>query len=983
MSKDLKQTITRWWEALKAYHGVSDQQLAELIEASAWRAGAVAVQAVDRKNVAAWRSRGQFPPTDEALQAAVLQLMEEMERRVGPPQRVTPWADAGSLFRAWLNSRAELEERPPQRTVEANARKEERLSDVLIGDAERTVREAASPEGLRAGFWQGSWATEGATPPYVPRSADRLLNDRLQTLAAAGEGGVVVVVGPPKAGKTRALLEALCRTMPSRRLWQLNAVDGALDAVAAAVAADGGRQGPYAPEDVVVLIDDLQRHNFHTAAGMNDRTLKRAIGSGLVVVATLHDDVLMQMQSYAMDHTRPGDGSPLSIGATPGLLHMLDVARVDLLPRFTAEELAGMPEELVARDTLRGVEPDRLARLPELFAAVDALHQRARSGTGDREHPEYSAIILAGLDAHHLYPAGASLSDLERLCGWAFTYLHPTRHWDPYLFLRAFDWATAPLGGQGASHAIFQPSPPGGQLFGVLDPLIPRLTVGAWDSKRLKPHMDQLSPEACYQAAWHERDEAEAKPWAAHAARSGLPQARELMVTLCSLEEEWAEAVFWGLQVTEAGEASHAVLTGLGEAYFQLGNRNQAERWLLLAAERFTGNLTLLASLYGKAGDVEGRLRWLRRAAHAGQLDARLQLGQLLLERGEREEGQRWLESLAADGCGVMYRRWQLESEAGGGWWEKRQAPEYLHDAAALGNPEAMEDLAARLEADGDEDAAEAFRARVTDPVDGIDLIGRASMYVARGDEEEARVWFTRAAVAGRPEAMVQLALLLPEPEAEAWWRRAADLGHPTAMCIVGLLHSGRGEKAVAERWFRPAAEEYHLQAIRILAESAETPEVAEHWWRRGADCFDPEMMVGLAHHYWTNGQPDQAEHWFRSASFQKPSALLQVALCLFARGERDDAQRWLEKAVLHGDPLALAIRGVREWDAGDREGAEATWAQLVERESGDRLPGALEVVGQFLQDFEPDRAEMWLLAARRAAEAADANEDPGDHGHE
>lgn len=170
VSKEITVAIKVWWLALKAHHDVSDEKLAQLIEATAWRAGAKSVQPLNRQNVSTWRSRGSFPPMDASLQSAVVQLMAAMAREIGAPDGVGGWIDVAELYRAWMASRAGLEEAPHARTLEANKRKVQGLADVLVDDPERTVEEATSLEGLRDGFWQGSWVTGNEAPPYVPRS---------------------------------------------------------------------------------------------------------------------------------------------------------------------------------------------------------------------------------------------------------------------------------------------------------------------------------------------------------------------------------------------------------------------------------------------------------------------------------------------------------------------------------------------------------------------------------------------------------------------------------------------------------------------------------------------------------------------------------------------------------------------------------------------------------------------------------------------
>lgn len=966
MSKELSQSITAWWRGLKAHLGVSDEEIASRIEALAWRAGGGAPQPVDRRNVSAWRSRGQFPPQDPRLQAAVVQLMEQMARKVGAPEGVGRWTAPGELHRAWVAARAALEDAPVPRTVEANARKTERLADVLIGSADRSVEEATTAEGMRAGFWQGSWVTDDATPPYVPRTLDNALRTRIQDAAGSRSGGLVVVVGPPKAGKTRCVLEALRATVPHRRLWQLNAVDGALDAAVAAVASDGGRRGPFEADEVVVLLDDLQRHNFHTASGVNDKTLGRAVAAGLLVVATLHQETLDEMRSYARDRTRARSGGELSIGATPNLITMLTDAQMDLLPSLSHEELDGVPDELSQRDGLREVIGARRARLPELLAAVDALEERALQGKANRDRPELAAILLAGIDANYLYPAGATLSELEQLTHWAFQHLFPTRHWDPFMFPPAFEWATTAIGGAGSAHALLVPTSPGALRYGLFDPLVHRLTSGGWDPAHLTPHVDLLDPETCHMvnrraSAMGLADEMR---WAERAVDSGNPEAMLVLADLLRRAGNVGLAEAWYLKAADGDDQLSASMSlfDLAELHAERGDLVNAENYLLRAAEinpNLASPLGRIAGYHRNRGDRDAEERWLLRAAWTENTQAKYQVARMYFERHESELGQRWLSRAIATPYGDYCYARSLKYPAA------TMRKNYLDQAAFMRHPEAMRHLAETLDAEGDHERAADLLERANNPSDPRDLLARGVMHYVRNENDAAKVWLSRSAELEEPEALFLLGTLQPPDQRETWFTRASNLGHAGAMAWLGAILSTRGESDEARSWWLRAAAQHDRYAFHLLALHAEDPAEAEHWWRQGAELFDLDSYLGLARHYWSEGNTDQAEVWFKKASLRgSADAMIALYALYSARGDTTLADPWLTKATHLHDPGAMALRGIVEWDAGNREEAQEWWAKLTLMD-GEDAKKAMATVGMALVAAdEIDRAELWLMAA-------------------
>ncbi len=239
MSDDVWVAAMRgWWQAaLDQYRLTDDPQRAARSKAGLLR---VIRQQVRRYggnpgkyadgNIRNWTKRGSVPD-DPGWPQAILSVMRQVDAPDGLPD---VGITAGNVVR---RTRART---PRAATAERKQRghrvRTDRVADLLLWP----VQVAAEVNlGALDGPRLGSWLLGGAMPDYVGRDLDTELDDRLT--AAADGGGLVVMIGEPKSGKTRTLLEALARVVPQRVVWSINpATNRPLDPVLAAVTGDGG-----------------------------------------------------------------------------------------------------------------------------------------------------------------------------------------------------------------------------------------------------------------------------------------------------------------------------------------------------------------------------------------------------------------------------------------------------------------------------------------------------------------------------------------------------------------------------------------------------------------------------------------------------------------------------------------------------------------------------------------------------------------------
>lgn len=280
--------------------------------------------------------------------------------------------------------------------------------------------------------WDGlkSLVSGGAVPRYVPRSFDQRLDALVRAAADAG-GDPVLLVGDAKAGKTRAALEALRRSVPAGSV--IVRPEGDLDAAALLrLCGDTVRRSGSA----VVFIDDLHAARFR--ADLDPRVLE-TVGAeqGVVMVATMHRSGLSEP---------PASDVQIASSVRRDLIEYLvalhDRSGIDVPSRLDATELQ-------AADTLFPdlSEADRTV-LGETMAATPQLLQRFDNDHG-ADADDGRDIVRAAIDLVRL-GAGTTVT-VEQiqtfLRGRPYDSMgqHGQRLNPDQLSEAGFRWATTPI----------------------------------------------------------------------------------------------------------------------------------------------------------------------------------------------------------------------------------------------------------------------------------------------------------------------------------------------------------------------------------------------------------------------------------------------------------------------------------------------------------------------------------------------------------
>ena len=727
--------------------------------------------------------------------------------------------------------------------------------------------------------------------PYVRRAADESLR------AALLPGRLVVVAGPPVAGKTRTAFEVLREHEDWSHALLAAPMPGSIGELAEHP--DMGGRHP-----LVIWLDDLARF-LPPAGSLSEvavsRLLKRP--GPVVLVGTMRASQREMLQERDIGLTR--EARRVLDGAV-----WITLASTRLDPAEQARAAATYPEVGVGSDglaeTLAGL-PELLCRYrdaavndPPLCTVVQVCVDWARCGIR-RPIPEADLRALArgAAESHGSVVPDSELDGvLRRAC--------------------------APVAAQGHAALLSPRQLPGGSRGHVASSFLAAADDGEVGNRARQVAqltwrrvLDRASSQETLGvgvAAYLRGNIPAAVAANRRAAAEGGGEAHfnlGVLLADCLNPPDLAGARRWYTKAAEAGDADARFrLGGLLADRLDPPDLAVARRWWTLAAEAGDAdacfNLGVLLADRLDPPDLVGARRWWTLAAEAGDADACFNLGVLLADRLDPPElaaARNWYARAAEAGnvnaafnLGTLLagRMMPPDLAQARAWWGRAAEAGHIGAqfnlgmlfAKALNTPDLAQARAwwARAANAGDAEAQYSLGGLLADRLDPPDLAGarwwweraaegghvRAAYALGRlladrldpPDLAGARRWWTRAAEAGDVDAQFNLGVLFAEllsppnlAEALRWWKRAADAGDAEAQYSLGGLLADRldpPDLAGARWWWERAAEGGHVRAAyalgRLLADRLDPPDLAgaRRWWTRAAEAGDVDAQFNL-----------------------------------------------------------------------------------------------------------------------------------------
>ena len=359
----------------------------------------------------------------------------------------------------------------------------------------------------------------------------------------------------------------------------------------------------------------------------------------------------------------------------------------------------------------------------------------------------------------------------------------------------------------------------------------------------------------------------------------------------------------------------------------------------------------------GVPPSINEALRWLSRAAEAGDAEAQTQLGSLALQGVTDRDPGTLFDARCADPdydraeywcrrAGTAEAKALLAFILTAGPADRRDQPagdELYRQSAEAGWSRGQLALATDLLRQGGsantEHAAVLLHAAAADGIAAAHhQLGMLAESGATGaaDFAAAAVSYKEAADLGHPPAQIRYGFALMHGRgvardlftAETWLRRAALAGDPQAAAVVGYLYVRNDDLppnyAEAATWLRRAAESGHTGAARTLGRllllGAGVPrDIADaaHWLRMAAEGGEATARGDLVRLALTRqvGEDDRqtVAIWLRAdAEAGDPAAQFDFALCLAQGiGTKPDeraALNWIRRAARAGHSGAIGM---------------------------------------------------------------------------
>lgn len=525
-----------------------------------------------------------------------------------------------------------------------------------------------------------------ALPSYVARNHDALLRARVEE-AVSGRSQMVVLVGEPSTGKTRALFEALRLLPPGWKLWHPLSAEDLLNGLTAV------------GTDTVLWLKNADNYLVRgdgERAAVGVRSLLRDV-QPLLVLGTICSDRLDQLT------TRPrliGD----DIYQQARDLLITNAIRIDVPSAFTGPDLdaahaAADDDSRLKTATIYA--PD--GRIAQYLAGVPALIERCQQANTRTEAVLKAAVDLCryGHDPENLPSALLEHAASAYIQGEQWDRLPPSWFEDALEYL-------------------------GRECRGVPGPLIRRRPLpGRPDEScyrlagvlaRWAPGRDwDFPPEAFWEAAeQHARTPADRFAMGEEAYRYGRYRYAARLFELAAqagYPGAWKHLVEFFEVLGRADDAT-AIAQRSGQPHYAQEYREFMD-WAMAWVRRQRsgavapepGSVELEMRRLAEAGRLDEAVEYARHAAREGDVDSLDEALRLLEQAGERERA----EGIAIGYANIPYLLGdlvQMRVRAG----EQAGAERVAREAADCGHPAALDVLAKLRESAGHPDEAQAIR---------------------------------------------------------------------------------------------------------------------------------------------------------------------------------------------------------------------------------------------------------------------------------
>jgi len=821
----------------------------------------------------------------------------------------------------------------------------------------------------------GSSEYDGDVPPYCSRDSDSEILEKINI----DSYNPVILVGPPKSGKTRTLIQnlKLSKFADAKVYWLEPGFRNANSLLE--------RTKTSGITNVLVL-DDLQNPRYFGEGGLDSRLIDE-LASNFKIVGTIHDYTKSQWERANVDH-RIYTSDQTTTSPNSSVQMMLLENHISIASELSDFELNKASQTLGFH---RG-ELSSYRYLGSKLASVTALEKildYELSGTNSFSHALFQSLI----DAKVLFPQGAGIDDLKSICKRNLENASNTP-WTESGWENSVDIFTRGLSPK-SPHAIMMRTISDRSKFTLFDPIWDRKRPASWNPQNLLGmdldyvvvaenafemgyqkaafqilmSLDTSLPETQFQVGrFHYKAENPegSLEWLLRAAEANHDRALDYLGDL--YEEQFnnsEKAVEYWLRSAELGNTW--AMDSLGDYYRDADQLVEAEKWWTKASiQENQWSMASLGLLKKRSGlDEEGE-NLLLRAADLGNAWAMRQLGIFRENAQDGAGAESWWMKAAEKGddwaifkLGLLAMERENFSESSY-WFEKGIALEQALSYRGMGILRERQDSLID---------AEKFWTKASELSDSVAMDYLGDLYEDQGNLNEAEKWWAKGATEGNSDSMYSLGWLASDREdkvlAEDWWTKSAKLLHPGSMFMLGELEANEGNQEKAHEWWEMAAELdndraiFRLGRLKTLEQEFEK---AELWFQKGISLDHTLSIRGMGLLKFEIEDYVAARDWLTRASKLGDDISMDYLGDLSElQNNLSDAKIWWEKAASEGNTFSMYSLGWLAFDSDDRKLARDWWVKASELKHA----GSMDALGDLAKESDDLReAEHWWISA-------------------
>jgi serine/threonine protein kinase len=257
---------------------------------------------------------------------------------------------------------------------------------------------------------------------------------------------------------------------------------------------------------------------------------------------------------------------------------------------------------------------------------------------------------------------------------------------------------------------------------------------------------------------------------------------------------------------------------------------------------------------YYEQGETKKAISWWQNGADKKSALSMYRLAGVLYENGELSQAKKWYQACVEVAGANEGKSWCMNGLGKIYYQEKdmKESRRWYQMSADLGDQEGYYRVGMNYAGTKEWQKALDNYLKILNPKLGPKTL-IAEAYSNLGNQDQALVWYNKAAEDGSADALVNVGAIYYTkkdfPNAIKSWRKASELGSGPASYKLARLYVDQGKTEEAEKFDKVGASQGEIGSIFFYAFSLQNKgdfKNAKIWYQKGVDKNDPQSMVQL-----------------------------------------------------------------------------------------------------------------------------------------